>query len=389
MIVAPLGGRSEDAVRVALLSHGWEGDLARSTADGAESLAFHLEQLAPDTLEALVHTGGRLGLEVVTGEGWAVLAGARARLSALARPWTSPAPLVELASQLGHLLPGEDVTLWPTPRGTIDLSSPAVLGILNVTPDSFSDGGTIPDTAAVLRRAETLLGAGATMLDVGGESTRPGAEPVSAETELDRVLPAIRELVRRFPAVLISVDTVKAAVADAALDAGAAVVNDVSGLRLDEGMAEVVASRQAGLILMHSRGTVADMASTAHAEYPGGVLAGVITELSSALGRARTLGVASERIVIDPGLGFGKTAAQNVEVLRGLAALRVLGRPILVGPSRKRFLGELTGRPVEERDGATAMACAMAWNAGARLFRVHDPAATRDALAIARALRPR
>jgi dihydropteroate synthase len=177
-------------------------------------------------------------------------------------------------------------------------------------------------------------------------------------------------------------------VAEAALDAGAAAVNDVSGLRLDPRMAEVVASRQAGLVLVHSRGAVAEMA-TAVPAYPGGVLAAVIEELSAALDRARAAGVQSERIVVDPGLGFGKTTEQNFELLRGLATLRVLGRPILVGPSRKRFLGRVTGREVAERDAATASACAIAWESGARLFRVHEPALTRDALAVAHALRPR
>ena len=388
MIVAPLGGRPEDTVRVALLSHGWEGELARTTADSVEVLAFHLTRLEAATLEALVTSGSRLGLDVITGDDWALLAGPRARLSALARPWTSPAPLVELATLLGHALPAEDPLIWQTARGPIVLDRPAIVGILNVTPDSFSDGGHFTGVDDAVRHAERLVSDGATMLDVGGESTRPGAVPVPADEEARRVIPVIDAVCRRLPGTPVSVDTTKAEVAEAALDAGAAIVNDVSGLRLDPAMGPLCEARKAGLVLMHSRGTASEMASGAH-EYPSGVLGEVNAELGGALGRARGAGIQSERIVVDPGLGFGKSADQSIELLRGLGSLRMLGRPILVGPSRKRFLGALTGRPVLERDAATAAACALAWEAGARLFRVHEPALTRDALAIAYAIRPR
>ena len=389
MRLVPLAGRTEDAVRDALLSHGWEGDLCRTTADGLESLAYHLTQLDDNTLEALVTTGARLGLDVVTGDDWALLAGPRSRLSALARPWIVPAPLAEIATLLGHALPSDDPILWQTGREAVPLDRPVLIGILNITPDSFSDGGRFADVEAALTHAERLLAEGATILDVGGESTRPGAEPVGAEDERARVLPVIAAIVRRFPAAIISVDTVKAEVARAALDNGAAIVNDVSGLRLDSGIGPLVAERGAGLILMHSRGAAGDLASLDHAVFPEGVIPGVLDELSGALARARGAGIASDRIVVDPGLGFGKTPDQNVELIRGLAALRALGRPILVGPSRKRFLGALTGRPIDERDLATAAACALAWTEGARLFRVHEPAPARDALAVAAAVRAR
>jgi dihydropteroate synthase len=387
--LVPLAGRPEDAVRDALLSHGWEGDLCRTTADGLESLAYHLTQLDDSTLEALVTTGARLGLDVVTGADWALLAGPRARLSALARPWIVPQPLAEIATLLGHALPSDDPIVWQTARGPVPLDRPVLIGILNITPDSFSDGGRFADADAALAHAERLLAEGATVLDVGGESTRPGAEPVGAEEESARVLPVIAAIARRFPAAIISVDTIKAEVARAALDSGAAIVNDVSGLRLDAGMGALVAECGAGLILMHSRGAAGDLASLDHAEFPEGVLPGVLGELTAALAGARTAGIQSERIVVDPGLGFGKTPDQNVELIRGLAALRALGRPILVGPSRKRFLGTLTGQPIDARDLATAAACALAWTAGARLFRVHEPAPARDALAVAAAVRAR
>jgi dihydropteroate synthase len=178
-------------------------------------------------------------------------------------------------------------------------------------------------------------------------------------------------------------------VARAALDLGVAIVNDVSGFRLDPAMPALCVERAAGVVVMHSRGKFEELGSLAHTEYSFGVLAGVIEELAWALARARNAGLQAERIVIDPGLGFGKTAGQNIELLRGLGALRVLGRPILVGPSRKRFLGSLTARPVEERDTATAAVCALAWEAGARLFRVHEPGPARDALVVAEATRPR
>lgn len=389
MIVAPLGGRPEDAVRVALLSHGWEGDLARSTADSVETLAFHLTGLDPAMLESLVTTGARLGLDVITGEDWAMVAGPRARLSALARPWTSPEPLVELATLLGHALPADDPLRWQTARGAVMLDRPVIMGIVNLTPDSFSDGGLLGSREDALGHAARLVQAGATVLDVGGESTRPGARPVGAAVERERVIPVIAELARRLPDIPLSVDTVKAEVAAAALDAGASIVNDVTGLRNDPAMGKLCAERGAGLVVVHSRGGVADLASLTHADYPEGVLPAVLAGLAEALERARSAGVQSERLVVDPGLGFGKTPEQNVELLRGLGALRALGRPVLVGPSRKRFLGELTGRPVGERDRATAIACALAWEAGARLFRVHEPGETRDALAVAAAVRPR
>jgi dihydropteroate synthase len=387
--VVPLPGRSEDAVRSALLSHGWEGELARTTADGLESLAFHLTQLEPNALEALVHSGSRLGLDIITGEDWALLAGPRSRLASLARPWTSPAPLIEVATALGHALPADDPVLWQTARGPIALDRPVLIGILNLTPDSFSDGGRYTRVDAAVAHAERLAADGASILDVGGESTAPGAASVPESVELERVVPVIDAVRERLPAMPLSIDTVKSGVARAALDRGVAIVNDVSALRLDPAMAPLVAERGAGVILMHSRGEAGSLAALDHAHFPHGVVAGVIEELAYAIDRARLAGVQAERIVVDPGLGFGKAPAQNVELLAGLGALRVFGRPILVGPSRKRFLGELTSRPVGERDTATAVACALGWEAGARLFRIHEPGPVRDALAVAAATRPR
>jgi len=388
VIVAPLAGRPEEAVRIALLSFGWEGDLARSTAAGLEGLAYRIDGLTPQPAEALVRVGARLGLEIVTGQGWALLTGSRARLSALARPWTVPEPLAELAIGLGHALPADEPSLWQTARGPLPLDTPVIIGVLNVTPDSFSDGGRYLDAEAALARAEHLLAGGASMIDVGGESTRPGAAEVPEAVEQERVLPVVQRIARRFPEAILSVDTMKSGVARRALEAGAAVINDVSGFRLDPEMPAVVARAGAGVVLMHSRGGVSDMASMEHASFPGGVLREVIGELGQALERARQAGIPAERVVVDPGLGFGKNAEQSLELLRGLRALRGLGQPVMVGPSRKRFLGAVTKTAAGERDVATAGACVAAWLNGARLFRVHEPAIARDALAVAAAIHP-
>jgi dihydropteroate synthase len=389
VIGTPLALHSPGAVRQALRSHGWEAGQAAAAAGGIHPLAIHLTDLSPDALEALVHFAGGLGLEVLTGEGWAVLAGSRSRLSAFARPWTVPAPLADAAIAVGLALPAEPTAVWHTARGAVQLDRPVIMGILNVTPDSFSDGGRFAAQDAALAHADRMVQDGATVIDIGGESTRPGREEsVAPEEELRRVVPVIETLVRARPELIVSVDTVKPAVAAAALAAGAAIVNDVTGLRLDAGMARVAAAAGAGVVLMHSRGGVLEIASYTYADYAGDVVGGVLDELRAAVAAATAAGIASDAIAIDPGFGFSKTVEQNVLVLDQLAALQALGRPVLVGPSRKRFLGAVTGLPVEDRDRATAAACALAWERGARLFRVHDVAAAREALALAAAISP-
>jgi dihydropteroate synthase len=284
-------------------------------------------------------------------------------------------------------LPPAAAASWQTVRGSVFLDRPVLVGILNVTPDSFSDGGRFAGIEAALAHAEELLAAGATILDVGGESTRPGrTEEVPAEEELRRVLPVVEGLARRYPDLVVSIDTVKASVARAALEAGAAAVNDVSALRLDPEMGATVAAAKAGVILMHSRGSILEVSSYRHADYGGDVVGGVLAELRKALDLAAGAGIGPESTVIDPGFGFSKTAEQNLLLFDQLPALQALGRPVLVGPSRKRFLGSVTGGPVEDRDRATATACALAYERGARLFRVHDVAAAREALAVAHAV---
>ena len=389
MIGTPLALHSPGAVRQALRSHGWEEGLAAAAAGGIHPLAIHLTDLDQGALEALVRFAGGLGLEVVTGDGWAVLAGSRSRLSAFARPWTVPPTLADAAVAVGLALPAEPPAGWRTARRMVALDRPVLMGILNVTPDSFSDGGRFVGRDAALAQADRLVEDGALIVDVGGESTRPGREQsVGLDEELRRVVPVIEALVRARPELLVSVDTVKAGVARAALDAGAAIVNDVSAFRLDAGMAAVATAAGAGAVLMHSRGGVLEIASYTYAEYAGDVVGGVLDELRAAVSAATAVGLPAEAIVIDPGLGFSKTVEQNVLLFDQLAALQALGRPVLVGPSRKRFLGAVTGLAVEQRDRATAAACALAWERGARLFRVHDVAAAREALALAAAVAP-
>ncbi|HUG40454.1 MAG TPA: dihydropteroate synthase [Longimicrobiales bacterium] len=278
---------------------------------------------------------------------------------------------------------------WRTRRGVLPLDRPRIMGVLNVTPDSFWEGSRTAAVDDALRRAGEMVAAGADLLDVGGESTRPGADPVAAEEEARRVVPVLRAIARRWPELLLSVDTVKAPVAAAALDAGAAVINDVSAFRVDPAMARLAADAGAGVVLMHSRGGVDRMAAYESAVYGADVAGEVAAELGAAAARARSAGIHRDAIVLDPGLGFAKRTADTVAVLRSLHRLRDLGYPVLVGPSRKRFIGELAGGvPVEERLPGTIAACVVAHLAGARLFRVHDVAPVRQALDVAEALVP-
>jgi dihydropteroate synthase len=383
----PLSLHSQGALAAALRAGGLEAGDADSAASGAAPLAVRFTGLERTTLEALVRQAGRLGLDLSTGEDWAIIAGSRARLSTLAQPFRVPPELAELALALAGAMPLEPAAAWEVARGSLPLDRPLIVGILNLTPDSFSDGGALPSLDAALRHAEQLVRDGARMLDVGGESTRPARiEIVAEEEELRRVLPVIERLTSEFPEVAVSIDTVKAGVAKAALDAGAHVVNDVSGLRLDPETAAVVARAGAGLVLMHSRGEHLELASYAHARYDDGVVGAVLRELRAGIEVAVSAGIPLGAIAIDPGLGFGKETSQSLALLDQLRAFLALGRPVYLGPSRKRFLGEVSDRPVAERDGVTAVACALGWERGARIFRVHDVRQTRDALALATAL---
>ena len=262
------------------------------------------------------------------------------------------------------------------------------MGILNVTPDSFSDGGHFFSVDDALARAESLVAEGADIIDVGGESTRPqGATPVDAVEESRRVLPVIAGVRRRFSATVVSVDTVKAEVAERALGEGAAIVNDVSAFRLDERMAEVCVRARAGVVLMHSRGGVSDMATFAHANYGDDVTGEVLAELLPQAQLAERAGVRRDAIVLDPGIGFSKRSEHSLAVLSELPRILDADYPVMVGVSRKRFLGEITGvREPAERVHGTTGANVMALALGARIFRVHDVAAARQALDVAWAI---
>jgi dihydropteroate synthase len=261
-----------------------------------------------------------------------------------------------------------------------DVPAPVVMGVVNVTPDSFSDGGAWLDPGAAVAHGEDLARQGADILDVGGESTRPGAEPVGAGDELRRVLPVLEGLAGAGPR--LSIDTSKAAVAEAALRAGATIVNDVTALRGDAAMAALLAERDCDVCLMHMLGEPRTMQRDPRYD---DVVDDVKAFLSERLEFAVARGIAAERIWLDPGIGFGKTIAHNLELLRRLHELVALGRPIVVGTSRKSFLGKLTGRDVHERVPATIATNVLAYAAGASVFRVHDVAEVRDALIVAAA----
>jgi dihydropteroate synthase len=256
-----------------------------------------------------------------------------------------------------------------------------LMGVVNVTPDSFSDGGLYLDPGAAIAHGKALAGAGAAILDVGGESTRPGAAAVAAEEEMRRVEPVVAALAGL--AAAISVDTSKATVAEAALDAGAAIVNDVTALRGDPEMAALVADRGAGFVLMHMAGDPRTM--QVDPTY-GDVVTEVRDFLAARLAAAVAAGVDESRIWLDPGIGFGKTVQHNFELLRGLPELATLGRPILVGTSRKSFIGRTDGSETDDRLGGTIATSILAATAGASILRVHDVREMSQALQVASAV---
>jgi len=273
---------------------------------------------------------------------------------------------------------------WRVGDKVLNIDRPLVMGILNVTPDSFSDGGRFFSPGAAAGHALRMLEEGADIIDIGGESTRPqAAVPVPQEVELDRVIPVIERIFRDRRDAVVSIDTTKSGVAREALRAGAHIVNDVSALRLDARIANVCAERRAGLVLMHSRGGVTDMATYAHAYYDD-VAADVVSELRPQINVAREAGVQPDQIVLDPGIGFAKKREHSLAMLAALPMLCSLGFPVLVGVSRKRFIGEITG--VTEPSGrvsGTLGASVAALALGARIFRVHDVRPAREALDVA------
>ncbi len=284
---------------------------------------------------------------------------------------------------------------WKLRRRSLELGKyTLVMGVLNVTPDSFSDGGVFFGTKAATERALAMLDEGAAIVDIGGESTRPGAQPVSAQEEMDRVLPVIEEVLRAHPECVVSVDTYKAATARAAVRAGAEIVNDVSGLTWDEEMAEACAELRCGVVVMHTRGRPSEWKTQLRPD-PEEVLPIVRDGLKHRLMHALAAGVERERVVLDPGFGFGKVAEDNYPLLARLDELLALGQPLVAGLSRKSFLGQTLAGPgtsagaavlVRGRGNATLAATTAAILAGASVVRVHEVQPTVEAARIADAI---
>lgn len=274
--------------------------------------------------------------------------------------------------------------IWRTSRRTFDLANRGIImGIVNVTPDSFSDGGAFRGTGDAVEYGLRLAHEGAQILDIGGESTRPGAATVSAEEELSRVIPVIEQLARKTSAA-ISVDTSKADVARAALDAGAEIINDVTALEGDPQMAKVAADRKAAVVLMHMRGTPRTMQENPRYD---DVLGEVREYLRARMATAQQAGIAHECIAIDPGIGFGKTVEHNLQLIDGLGAFAALERPVLLGASRKSFLAAVAGcADATDRDLPTAVLTALGYRIGARIFRVHAVRPNMQALRVAESL---
>lgn len=282
-------------------------------------------------------------------------------------------------------MPSTDVRsipVWQIRGHRLSLDRPLVMGVLNVTPDSFSDGGRYLDPEAAVKHAIEMADEGADILDIGAESSRPGAQPVSEAEELRRLIPVVREVCRRV-AVPVSVDTTKSAVARMALEAGAAIVNDITACRADPAMLGVVAEAGAGLVLMHMQGTPQTMQLAPRYR---SVVREVRSFLRTRLQAAVRAGVTAQQIMLDPGIGFGKNLEHNLALLARLDALGTLGRPLLVGVSRKSFIGEVLGRRVNDRLMGTAAAVAAAVSRGAKAVRVHDVRAMRDVVVMIHAI---
>lgn len=254
---------------------------------------------------------------------------------------------------------------------------PILMGIINLTPDSFSDGGSYTTTESALAQATTLLGQGAHILDLGAESTRPGHQQISTDEEIDRLLPPLHAIREKFPETYISIDCYRSETARAALKAGAHMINDIWGLLYDPEMAPLIAEYDADVCIMHNR------KNTEYINY----LEDVLVDLKTQISIAKEAGIADEKICIDPGIGFGKNYEQNLALLSRLDILQVFPYPILLGTSRKGFLGRLLDVPPKDRDLATAVTSALGYEKGARIFRVHHVAASKEALTIAKAIK--
>ncbi|HNS49106.1 MAG TPA: dihydropteroate synthase [bacterium] len=347
--------------------------------DYRAALILKQELLSRGAEAAISRRAYRLG----GGSGPAILIGRRAEFEQLTvRLARQPFGLKELAGRLRSFLESVAPLSWQLAGRRLYLDRPLVMGILNITPDSFSDGGRYQDPAAALEQALRLEAEGADILDVGAESTRPGSRPISAEEERRRLDPVLKLLLPRLR-LPVSVDTSKPEVARAALDAGAAVINDVTA-GAAAGMFKLAARSGAGLVLMHMQGRPETMqVNPSYRDAPAEIYAFLAERLEA----AAAAGVGQEQLVVDPGIGFGKSLEHNLLLLRRLGEFTGLGRPVLVGPSRKGFIGALTGLPMEARVEGTLAAVLAAFQAGASIFRVHDVQPVKRALAVAGAIR--
>jgi len=353
----------------------------RLMAPKALSFAVKLEKIRPQAANILKQEALSLGAEAATSRGVIDLKRKRSDVLLLGtekqyrllveKLKRQPFGLVEIAEELRNLLTNFKRKRWEIEcaKYTLRLGGRAlIMGILNVTPDSFANGGRYDTLDSTLLQAERMAEEGADIIDVGGESTRPGTRPVPLKEEMKRTIPVIKRLANRIN-LPISIDTYKSRVAREALDSGASLVNDISALRMDKGMAGVVSRYKAPLILMHMQGRPSNMQK--NPQY-GDVIGEIISFLRERMEIAKEKGVDEEKIIIDPGIGFGKKAKHNLEIFNRLSEFRSLGRPILVGPSRKSVIGNVLNLPVEERLEGTAAAVAASILNGADIIRVHD-----------------
>jgi dihydropteroate synthase len=362
--------RTLEEARAALASLGLPAGQAETGAQHLQLRTVSLQQVEPAALAALQAQAGRFAEALALHEraGRVLLSGRLDALRLLAERLATQAAAAGLASELQACLLEEGRLLrWG--RRSLDFRKRIyVMGILNCTPDSFYPGSRLQGTEAALDAAREMIASGADILDVGGESTRPGSDPVSIEEELARVIPVVAGI-RRQSDVLLSIDTRKVEVAREALDAGADMVNDVSALRGNRPLAELIARSGVPVVLMHMRGEPKTM--QVHPRYEN-TIAEIAAELRTAVEQALEAGIEAGRIILDPGIGFGKRLQDNLLIVKHLSSFRSLGFPVLIGLSRKSFLGQVTGEPVEGRLAATVAVNALAMMNGADIVRVHD-----------------
>ena len=389
LVISTLEEAKRELIRIGADSHG-----VRSMAPKMRTRCIHLSGLQCRQANILKQEMLSLGGDTAVARGAVacniestdvILIGSEKQLAALCpRLELQPFGLRNLAQELKTLLERIKSTpaVWRTAQTDLTLERPLIMGILNVTPDSFSDASNYLEPGSAIERALEMAEEGADIIDIGGESTRPGAEAIPPEEEIKRVVPVISELAKKTN-IPISIDTWKADVAKRAVDVGAEIINDISGLTFDPCMARVASETKTGIVLTHTRGAPEVMQSdTKYSDITGEI----VQYLRASAKTAQNAGIEQERIVMDPGVGFGKNCCGNLEIMRRLRELTSLGFPILVGASRKSFIGLITGRDIHDRLFGTAATVALAVANGASILRVHDVRAMRDAAYMAHAI---